>query len=179
MNFSIFLIGIVLLVALLVVSCRFISALFAPHFVCKLPDQLKIASLSLDPKSSNSFCVYCGSDRSLGSIFRFFPWESRGVISFDGNEIHYEGSRHSHGILERLGLKRKKNSHIRYRFPRQKVKISYMPPRFWRDGGLTWMKMEAHQENFYFTTGKSRLGIVDNDDGELTTTGIYKLVSEI
>lgn len=111
-------------------------------------------------------------------MLKLFPWESRGVLSFDDNEIHYEGSRYKSNLLERLGVLKRKPIHVKYCFPRQKVKISYIRPDFWRDGGLTWMRMETTQrEEFYFTTGRSRLGI-DQEETD-TTTGIYKLVSDI
>lgn len=124
----------------------------------------KYAVKSLEDNSNdrNKYSVFCASERSLANPIRLFPWESKGILVYDGTDIHYEGEKKS-------GRK------VKYKFPRQQVKISYVPPKFWRDGGLTWMKMEAHRQKFYFTTGKAPVEIDDNE----STTGLYKLVSDL
>jgi len=92
-----------------------------------------------------SFRVFCASERSLSKFMNLFPWESRGVLSFDGTNIHFIGIR----TRQVLFSARKAKIKVRYKFPRNQVKISFLPSSFLRDGGLEWVKMEAHKHKFY------------------------------
>jgi hypothetical protein len=184
MTFSTFIVFFILLVTVTIVARKVIAVFLAPYFVCKLPERLGIIDLTLNPEKSSSFCVYCASNDSLYGFFNIFPWESRGILSLENNEIHYVGSKYKTSILHKLllyplGLSKKKCSHIRYSFNKQKVKVTYIPPNFWRDGGLTWMRMESDETPLYFTTGRSRLGILDFNRESDATTGLYKLMSEV
>jgi hypothetical protein len=184
MIFSTYIAIFVLLLPATFVARKVISVFLAPYFVCKLPEKLSIIDLTLDPDKSSSFCVYCASNESLHGFLNVFPWESRGILSLESNNIHYFGTKYKNSILHKLilyplGISKKKCTHVRYTFNKQKVKVTYIPPDFWRDGGLTWMRMECDEVPLYFTTGKSRLGIFDLNKESESTTGLYKLLSEV
>lgn len=176
----------VLLLALLIWKVS--AILFAPYFVCKLPSDLGIVNFMNNAGNSSSFAVYCASNDSISDLLSLFPWESRGILSFKDDEIYYEGSRYIPRIL-RLGYRPLRNKTkrgfpvVRYKFDKKKVKISYIPAKFYRDGGLSWMRIEVssvdnQNEVLYFTTGRSRLGIGDTPNSR-STKNLYKLVSEI
>ena len=123
--------------------------------------------------SNNSFNVFCASERSIAKPFNFTPWESRGILVFDGTDIHFNGTR-DRGKIPFL---KKSTIKVRYKFPKNQVKISYLPPRVFRDGGLSWMKMEIHNKRFYFTSGhRTRLAVGNT---KVTTQDIYEIISEI
>jgi hypothetical protein len=119
-----------------------------------------------------SFKVFCASERSLSKLFNLIPWESSGILKFDGSDIHFNGIRYRPKFFH---LK-SKTIRVKYRFPRNQVKISYLPSRFMRDGGLSWMKMEVHNRRFYFTSGRqNRLA----KNRQVTTQDIYEIVTDI
>lgn len=120
-----------------------------------------------------SFRVFCASERSLAKVMNLFPWESRGILSFDGADIHFSGVRTGQFLFAAKQPKLK----VRYRFPRNQVKISFVPSSFLRDGGFEWIKMEAHKHKFYFTCGrKSRIRIGSEN---YSTLDIYDIISDI
>jgi hypothetical protein len=185
MSFMSFFVTLVLAFALMVLLWKVAAVFFAPYFVCKLPEKLGLVNLNLDSGNCTSFCVYFATEDSMYNFFTLFPWESRGILSFNGNEIRYEGSSYVpwSGIprfLNRSRIFKRKYSRVQHYFNKQKAKITYIPPKFWRDGGLTWMRLEVDDRPYYFTTGRSRLGIMDIESSEVeSTTGLYKLVSDI
>ena len=119
-----------------------------------------------------SFKVFCASERSLSQIFNLIPWESRGVLRFDGLDIHFTGIRYRPKFfsLNKTAVR------VKYKFPRNQVKISYLPSKLFRDGGLSWLKMEVHNRKFYFTSGHhSRLA----KSNQVSTQDIYEIVTDI
>ncbi len=136
-----------------------------------VPRILKIEANKLDQKvtknadlkSENTFRVFCSSERVLNRFWKVVPWESKGLLKFDGADIHYEGLR-------------ARGRRVQYRFPRNHVKITYLPPNYLRDSGLTWISIESHNFKFLFTSlNKAEFEIEDSE----TTTGIYRLVSNL
>jgi hypothetical protein len=179
MTFTTLFLTILVSIVFLLLLWKLAAVFFAPYFVCKLPEKLGLVNLHLNSPDYSSFCVYCASEDSIYNLFNLFPWESRGILSFNDNEICYEGSKYIPSLYRKLGLIRKRPPRVRHYFDKQKVKITYIPPRFWRDGGLTWMRMEVEDTPYYFTTGRSRLGIIDVESDSESTTGLYKMVSEV
>ncbi len=179
MSFTALFLLILLFIAAVLLLWKTFAVLFAPYFVCKLPEKLGIVDLKLNSGDCSSYCVYCASEESLYNFFSLFPWQSRGILSFKDNEICYEGSKYIPSFFRRLGFTKERPPRVRHYFNKQKVKITYIPPKFWRDGGLTWMRVEVDDIPYYFTTGRSRLGIMDVQSESESTTGLYKLVSEI
>ncbi len=120
-----------------------------------------------------SFRVLCASERSLSKFMNLFPWESKGVLSFDETNIHFIGIRSRKIFLRKTDSTVK----VRYKFPRNQVKISFIPSNFLRDGGFEWVKMEAHKHKFYFTSGhQTRIGMRAKD---FSTFDIYDLVTDV
>ena len=129
-------------------------------------------SFDLDSNSKSYFNVFCASERSLSQPFNFTPWESRGQLLFDGSDIHFSGVRYRSKVFSL----RKKAVKVKYRFPRNQVKISYLPSRILSGGGLSWLKMEIHNRRFYFTSGHRTQIKVGGP--KVTTQDIYEIVSD-
>ncbi len=155
-NLIIILLGLVLLSLLL---SRVLMLVMVPRIIRLEGDKVDESSSNVP----NSFRVFCSSERILNKIWKILPWESTGVLVFDGANIHYQGEK-------------KRGRHVQYKFPRHNVKITYLPSNYYRDGGLTWISIESHSFKFFFTSvTKSEF---DLDDSE-STTGIYRLVSNL
>lgn len=177
MTFTTLLLGVLIIFVFSLVVWKLMAVFFSPYFVCRLPEKLGLVDLKLNAGNCNSFCVYCASEESLYNFFNLFPWESRGILSFKDDEICYEGAKYNPSFFRKLRKQKRKAPRVRHYFNKQRVKITYMPPSLWRDGGLTWMRLEIDEIPFYFTTGRSRLGVTDIDSERVA--GLYELVSEI
>lgn len=127
--------------------------------------------LSVDQEALN-FKVFCASERSLARFFNLFPWESIGLLSFDGNDISFIGYKSRSTRF----FKKPRKLLVRYRFPKNQVRISYIPPNFLKDGGLEWLKLEAHRHKFYFTSGHSKK--IKPKSNVATTRKICEIVSD-
>lgn len=152
-----------LLVLLVVPGSALLSKVIMIVLVPRIiKSEAEILNSSSEPEN-DTFSVLCSSEKALKRTFKLLPWESKGKLKFDGSIIEYEGIRRNGG-------------RVRYQFPRDGVKISYLPPRLLRDGGLTWLKIESPHSKFLFSS-------IIHENIEMpeaeSTTGIYRLVSNV
>lgn len=176
---AIFIIGLACVCALIiykVFSILYTTWYFNPsdhYFDPNFKDISGFSDEEDDRDEKHLFKVYCASERNLSKLLNLFPWESSGYLTYDGTNIHYSGIKSkSIGLLKNSPARK-----VKYRFPINQVRISYLPPSYMRDGGLEWFKVEAHNRRFYFTSGhNSRIKIGSK---QITTQEIYEIVSDI
>ncbi len=98
-------------------------------------------------------------------VFRLLPWSAVGVFIIRANEFEF------------VGRKLSSLKEVKFSFPKDEARLSYIPKSFVRDGGLSWFAIELDGEEFYFAS--EQLPVLKDKKESMSTTGIYNLVSDL
>lgn len=110
--------------------------------------------------------VKYSSEEHFKNHFRYTPWQARGILAIrpGGNTFF--------GIKEDGEL-------INLSFEKNESRVTFVEPKFVRDGGLSWFVIEVNGEKHYFTY-ESQPNFQDTQvvNNRLTTTGMYEALSD-